>query len=478
MYYFKHKIWIALAVVIIMLAGCKKWEDHIAVDNTQLKENLLDAIKANNNTSRFYELLKQTGYDSLLMQTKTYTVWAPDNNALANIDAAVLNDAAKLRLFVGNHISNQSYLTSAALSPIRIKMLNGKNNTFYDKSFDEAAITLADQYFNNGILHIINKPVYALPNLWEYITTVQSDGQQKTAITDLNIEIFDSTTATQIGVDPNTGAPIYQPGTGLVTGNNFNNRVYNTQREDSLYTYFVLSESAYTAEKDKLLPYFATGTSDSTSDLANYHLIKDLLVRGVYTQDQLPDTLISKFGVKIPIEKSSIVSSYKVSNGIVHVMNSMNFQIQDKVPSFIIQGENPRGFSHDRRSNIFYRIRTNPNTGASFNDIVAQNHSTALFNIMYSVNNVYSVKYKIYWVAVNDFSTATHQQRLLMDLPTNTIFPYVTVPLANYSEVYLGEYTYAQFRQSINMYLVSANSTNNALNPLTLDYIRMEPVYY
>ena len=87
------------------LAGCNKWDDHTNVSNQDLKLSLLEAINQKTNLSKFYEYLQKTGLNKDLASSKTYTVWAPTNDALQNLDPAVVADSARLRQFIGNHIS-------------------------------------------------------------------------------------------------------------------------------------------------------------------------------------------------------------------------------------------------------------------------------------------------------------------------------------------------------------------------------------
>ncbi len=176
-----------------------------------------------------------------------------------------------------------------------------------------------------------------------------------------------------------------------------------------------MNDASYTTELNKITPYFKTSTTDSTNSLSGFHLTKDLAYKGLYTLAQLPDTLVSQFGVKTPIVKSAIVASYKTSNGIVYIMNSVNFTFTNKFLPIVIQGENPNGFAADRSANTFYRIRTNPVTGLIFNDILIQNYNYAAYWVNYRVKGVYSTKFNATWVAVNDVQTSPLWQQRLGD---------------------------------------------------------------
>jgi hypothetical protein len=62
-------------------------------------------------------------------------------------------------------------------------------------------------------------------------------------------------------------------------------------------------------------------------------------------------------------------------------------------------------------------------------------------------------------------------------IPTSTTFGYIPVPVNNYGELYIGEFTNDLYQPTYSIYLTAANSTSNAANPITCDYIRLEPVF-
>src|ERR1700733_6720592 len=92
----------------IVFFGCsKKWDDHDKITDNAINTNLLTAIKNTTTLAKFTDLLVKSGYDKIISSSKTYTVWAPTDQALQTLDPAIVADTAKLKLFVGNHISNQ-----------------------------------------------------------------------------------------------------------------------------------------------------------------------------------------------------------------------------------------------------------------------------------------------------------------------------------------------------------------------------------
>lgn len=503
--YFKTAFLPALCLVFCLTA-CKKWDEHTAVDNQDLTKNLLAEISQRPVLSKFTEYLKKTGLDKELGSSKTYTVWAPTNDALQSLDPAIAADTARLRRFIANHIAYQSFFTRNAGAGIRVPVLNGKRQTFTATKFDDANITEADKYVGNGVLHVIDKIAPVYPSAWEALDSTKGIYQQSAFILSLTRKVFDPTNAIVDSINSQTGQPVYRPGTDSVLRNAFNFEVYDLQNEEKQYTYFILNDAAFNTEITKLSPYYKTSTADSTKNLASYAVVKDLIVEGVYTIAQLPAVLTSKFGVKIPIDKSKIVETRRLSNGIAYVMSGINFDPKDKIPAVVVQGENPRGFfdangvavtpRQNNVSAIFIRSRVTPApANVPFVDMFAYGHGIVGLNAQYRILNLPSVKYKVYWVAPNDtlvvymstggsagrLNPAPFTQRLAMGARGLNLLP-TTVPttlnvLPNiYNEVYLGDYLQSAYG-TLDMFLTNATTTTGepAGNRLNLDYIRLVP---
>ncbi len=472
---------IAFAMVLpVTFSACTKvWDDHNKITDPNLKNNLYQAISQATNLSKFSAMLVKTGYDKIISSSKTYTVWAPTDQALQTLDPAILSDTAKLKLFIGNHISNQSYIESASTGSLRVLMLNGKYNNVTGTTFDSANIVTANQYAGNGLFHIIDKFIPRYDNCWQWMSNSTATPLEKALLVAQNYIYFDSTKATQTGVDPNTGRPIWDSTNGKILRNHFLDSAYDVSDESGQYTFVLLIDAGYTTELGKITPYFKTGTTDSTNNLAGFHLVKDFAFKGVYTPSQLPLTLISKFGVQVPLSTANMVASYKTSNGIVYIMSDVTFTFANKFPPVLVQGENPTDFAADRSSNIMYRIRKDTSTGRIFNDLLMQNYNYANYWIRYLVKGLYTTKYNVSWVALNDVqSTPLWQQRVGIDSTTNTTnLPYVTVGYNVYSEVALGQWTLNNYRK-VNLYVIGPTtaSSSGGINSISLDYIKLTPL--
>ena len=107
------------------------------------------------------------------------------------------------------------------------------------------------------------------------------------------------------------------------------------------------------------------------------------------------------------------------------------------------------------------------------------NHGVSEFYLGYRLPNIPSLKYKAYWVALNDNVnnyTGTFTQRLGIGAFNSTRLPYTTISPNNYSEVLLGEFTLSTYYPVLEVFLTGAANTTNNTSMVTADYIRLEPV--
>ena len=511
----KHHITLFALCLLLAFSCSKKWDKYNQINDPALAQNLLNAIDSNPDLSQFAGYLSKTGYDKVIASSKSFTVWAPTNAAMQAVDPSILSDTGKLKQFVGNHISNQMYLTSDIQTYLYIKTLNGKNVTFTKTTVDDQPVTKADQYVSNGVIHIISSAITPKPNAMQYLLSTSL--LQKTEMESLNYTFFDRTTAVQTGVDPNTGRPIYKEGTGVLNLNRFTD-LAPISNEDSLYTYIVLTDAAYNAEKAKLAGYYAGPVQAVADSITNFNIIKSLTFKGILNSDNFPDTVYSTVdSVKFHLKKSDIVETHRVSNGVVYVMNSISYKLfgerndpYAKIKPLLIQGEMLDSLLAASPPKVpTIRTRRNPDS-TLYQYIILENHGIANFWFNYRTG-ANSVKYKVYWRVTRDFGltlsgTATDLTyfplRLAFQTPTDIAFtqskPGVidngVDPITgrhtfstDYSEVYLGDYTSPKFYSGnkldagglnnlLNIFLVGNNSTTNGANTLLLDYIKLVPV--
>jgi hypothetical protein len=484
--------------IVLVFSGCTdKWEDHIKIQDPVLAENLLLEIQKSPDLTKFAEYLNTTGYDEVIASSKAFTIWAPTNLALQSLDPAIVDDDSLLKQFVANHISNQSYLTRNANPVLTIRTLNGKNILFTKTMFEEANILVPDLFVGNGVLHKVDMAIVPKMNAWEYLNN-SATSLQKTFLLSQDYTYRDLTQAEIIGIDPNTGNPIYKDGTGYFSRNYFLQMVSDLSNEDGKYTFVILTDDGFNAEKAKLSKYFVVNNPLKTPErnafvsdsITSWNIAKDLVLIGDYTIENLPDSITSYNSLKIHLDPAAIVATHKVSNGVVYVMNSIDYKMSDKIKPVIIEGEN---YESSPTGAIPYYARYSAGTSGSRTTITRRNpYTNAVFREVYFYNTginanwihylptLNAVTYKVYWVAVRDFNTTGtityFSQRVAFGttalLPA---FPYKQVDILNYNEVYLGDYTVTLYGK-LDTFLVSFTSTSNGLNSLVLDYIKMVPI--
>lgn len=472
---------VCLLVVFVAHYGCSdNLEDHVAVTDERLKNSLTQRIAENPDLSEFSAFLEESGYDMVLNQSKSFTVWAPDNEAMSQVPSEILNDSERLERFVANHIALATFSTDMVKDTLSIQMLTDKFADFLPgNSIAGVNIKLADQYAANGVYHIIGGNLAPQNNLWEYIVANPEDHDQNTFVESLSyfdlFHVEQETEETELQNERDTLA-------------NELLRTFELENEQKNFTYFVMSDQGFRQEKLKMMPYSKRGTQDSTQMLAQYNVVKDLVFEGMHSLENLPDTLISIHGVKVPVNKDNFIGDpVQLSNGIVYRVNRIDVALKDKLVPVKIEGENPWGFSHNRDNNVFYRERID-DTGEYFEDLVVRNHGVANFAVNYKASQLYSTTYRIYFRAINDFEGEFLQRvRIggryveqedgtmeLLDVIKENDAVWINPNV--YEEIYAGEFTLEQAGDIDRISLLAENTASDRWNPLSLDYMLLVPV--
>lgn len=475
----KQYSFLLIGLLGVCITACRNWDDRITIADPALTRNLFSEISAQPDLSKFSELLVKSGYDKLLGASKNYTVWAPTNKAMESVDLASLSDTTALKLFVGNHVALQTYPMPTAGQEIRVRLANDKYVSFTNGRLGESAIVSSNKFVANGVLHTVEKPSVVVPNLMAFINASKDTYVQNKVLGSLSYQVLNPAKAIVDSISSTTGRPVYRPGTGIEQKNKFTDLVYDLADESKQFTYILLTNDAFATEVTKLSPYYKTSTADSTYNLASYQVLKDMAVEGLYTVDKLPAVLKSKFGVDVPLDKAALVRTINLSNGVAYVFSKANVTTQSRLQPIVVQGENYTSQLQGVGSTaIAVREKLNPATGQTFRDLSIIAHGVSGFWVRYRVPEVPAMKYKVYWVALND-QTRNYRtnalpivvsQRLAMGSLTATTFANIAVPNNTYTEVLLGEYTTTSFGP-LDMYLI-ANGTNS----LALDYIKLVPV--
>lgn len=472
------KIMLSCLLAILVLFSCRKdqWDNRDLVKDNAETESLLDRIDADSDLSLFASYLKKTGYDKVVSSSKTFTVWAPDNKAIQALDPAYLNDTASLKLFIGNCIANQAFYSKDARdSALRIRTYSGKRVLFTGETLNGNAVGKKDITAKNGVLYTMPTAFMPQPNAFQYFSANYAAGLQYQFMKTL----YDGPNVDSILKD------------SLIKGNLINTnlntytRSVNINSEDSLLTYIILTDQAYQAEEQKLQSFFIDSTVEVSDSLNQWNVIKDLTVNGVIDPAAIPPVVYSRDSVAIRLASSSIVKAVKVSNGMVYVVNHLDYDLATKIKPVVIQGE--RFFDRlDPEKSYTIRKRRNPANDSIFSDLFMEKQGIASYWFRYPVS-LAAGTYKVYWRAVNDFQTGTFPMMLALNHHIDTTFadpkniaydqtlPYTTVELLNYNDVYIGDFTVPKHGLE-DLFLIGNNVTSSGKNTIVCDYIKLVPV--
>ncbi|WP_265955562.1 fasciclin domain-containing protein [Galbibacter sp. EGI 63066] len=468
-------------MTLLTVVSCSNpWDDHSANSDENIEQTLGDRLTNDSQTTEFGKLLEETGYDRILSGSKTYTVWPPTNEALASVPQEALSDMKSKKLFVQNHITLTAFSSVSEQDTVTVQMLSNKYLEFKNGAviFDANVIT-TDQYASNGLYHVIDKALVPQQNVWEYLKSNAGNKMSSylLSLDEFNIYQSDSTAKVRAKSEPGLYADSLS--------NSYLKNVLNLNNEKNKYTFFLLEDDGYDAEVEKLKPYLIKSNEDSTTTYTSYFTARDYVFHKAIARENLPDTLESRFGVKVPIDTDNIVEEVHLSNGVVYVMSTLDVPLETRLLTTQIEGEDPEGFSHgDKRGNTYYREKEDLN-GILFYDIMVQNHGEPEFAIYYNTRDLYSTTYEVYWRAINDIQENTFEQRLrfggTFDLEGEVVDPIATLDYTDvgpdvYDEIFIGEFTLEESGDLDLISLIAANTGSNGDNTLTLDYLKLVPV--
>ena len=406
-----QRLFLPIIILSAILISCQDpWAERIEINEDVPAKNLFEEIMDRADISEFAAAIQTCGWDTALSSTRPYTVWAPTNEAMSMVSSDIKNDPERLYDLVSNHIVFLQYEYYTSKPDQQVKTFKEKyiNLYFSDGKVDDA--NLHEPYdiaTNNGILHIIDKPLIPKINVWEFIETTSLCPKLTTYLKTLSGYIFDPTIATQIGVDAVTGRPIYDTATGLVWDNLFLNRTLNLKSEDTLSTVVLFSDLDYDTEYGKFLPYYtyleSVDNYEYLSDsVTKWKIAKDIVFEGAILPDELPSVIKSTFGVNVPIGSFIIDSVFLASNGLVYSVSGYGIEKPDKIPVIIIEAEDTNKFVWTEGAGYTGFTRERP-LASGGHDFVLDDHDANPGSMTYHIPGLVKTQYEIYWKAVQDF---------------------------------------------------------------------------
>ena len=399
-------------VALAALASCSdEWDSHYEASGGIPAVSLMDLLRQDARLEKFCQIIEKTQADTLLSSTQTYTVWAPENDALANVD---MDDMEALQRLVRNHIARYSYPTSTSPRE-KIYMLNNKIMSYEDgNQFMEVPIEEKNVLAQNGVLHVMGGQIPYQFNVLERMATDPNYSKVYEFITRWSERKYDaglSTPYDSVFVDYN---PILESGSGIGL----------LDEEDSLYTMIIPDNAAWDAAMERLKPYFRPGSELTGEALAAYQdsvseskagqaILSGLTFPGAKFEDAQgnfiePATWDSLYTIDRHLLYKANLQTYfsgyeleKASNGYMYLAHG-NLNWADTCtwnPVIEIEGENDYYATADkaavattRNVNTFSAVRGV--SGNAYKELTASNNNAG---ITYKIPQVLSGKYAI-WV--------------------------------------------------------------------------------
>ena len=409
----KHGMSMAVAILsalFINSACTEEWDDHYNDNGTNSsKTSLLDKIRQDSDLTDFCEVLDSMNVpsykdgnwtvfnfaDSLLNQSRVYTLWAPVNGSfdkdslLAELKAEPFEDILAMKKlgrddvfarFVGSHVAEFLKPASDTLKEDNnILLINEKLVPFVGGSDESLAYSFnglnvveKNIRVSNGIIHKISGSVTYLPNIWEYIKTAEGTDSVAKFLYSFNKREFNEYLSIE---GPTVNGDKTYIDSVFTNSNQWLSYGYNDKtagfgdisHEDSSYVVFVPSNDMWNEMVPKIETFFNYHTgkenfvedSISNDSLKKFYARKTLVNHMVFSNnDQLTpgdghtalvvDSMRSTYRAgerRILFAKNDlmegVIRTQELSNGTFHLKNNFNYNPHDMwYDTIIVQAEN------------------------------------------------------------------------------------------------------------------------------------------
>ena len=407
--YFYKTLHLIAFLGILNLIGCTdKWDEHYDSDSTMLGDKTLtEYINGRSDLSSFAELLKVSGYDSILSLPQSHTIWVPTNDGLAEVD---LNDKEEVLKVVENHIAKSQLSTNIDESK-SVYMLNGKYVDFTKESngyaFGKSGLLELNIPASNGLVHIVDNSVAYLDNIWEYIGNTEGLDSLRKYMFSKDTMVFDPINSELIGYNDND-EPVYD--TVEVYGNPFLETLGSLNVEDSVYTAILPDNTAWIEAYDRITNYLnipsSAGGEEQQHELTQRLIIYDMVFRGKVENYAALDSIITTTD-NVYYEPHTLfegIAPTDVSNGLVYNTSQMPFT---DTASFFKEIRIEAEYSTYRsNANSDINVQTSYGSGLEVSNnrylevVSTSTSSTSPSSVTFQIPNTLSAKYNIYCVFV------------------------------------------------------------------------------
>ncbi|MBR5276650.1 MAG: fasciclin domain-containing protein [Bacteroidaceae bacterium] len=410
---FKHGMSMALAVLSAMFmntACTEDWNDHYDDNGTNAsRTSILDIVKGDADLSNFSAVVEALGCaDSLLNQSRVYTLWAPVNeyvnkdSLLAEIEKG--NRDKVLNRFVESHIANFKYAASDSMKAdnymllLNEKMVPFCGNYSDGYTFDGMAVVEKNIPAFNGIVHKIGGTVTYALNLWEYLENAEGADSVAKFLYSFNVSKFDEWASiegpTVQGNKTYLDSVFSNSNQWFFTyGDKYTAGIGNVSMEDSSYMFVVPANEVWTEWTEKAEKYYnlyldeKLGEAEKfrTDSLRWFYARKSILNYSLFSKrDQTPvhklawavdndgdglrdDSILSTYSVKRRLfSKEDVLAGTRegveCSNGTFYVKDVFNYSpFYTWHDTIKVEAEYPRYQGNEKNKDNFVTSGTDPN---------------------------------------------------------------------------------------------------------------------
>jgi hypothetical protein len=330
----KHFLYFIFILGVAGIFGCEKyWDSHYSVQTETVNHSVWDSLKSNTNVSMFVELLEKYHLDTLFNYNDVYTLFIPNNEAIASyLKHDTIGEAVISYHILKHYIHPGNMSDKRKIQTLMLKFAQFERNGD-QYLFDGIPVSYTSPLFENGCYYIIDDVATPKPSLYEYIEL--NNLALKKYIDDQDSIILDKELSKPLGFDAE-GNTIYDSVITVI--NLFEEEYFEVSKEFRLKTatlVFPNQEIYNNALTEMALKLGGTYTSyeDISEEWQQDILIPYLLNNGVFENmlepsDFFADTLINIIGkdVKIlyqPVDKTICSNGYAYNYPFLEIPDTL-----------------------------------------------------------------------------------------------------------------------------------------------------------
>lgn len=297
-----------------ILTSCSDWNDHYdGSGTTGSNASLWEAILSKPELSDFAEVMqavditrqhKKTGtkYSEFLSGGRSLTIFAPVNgtfnkDSLLNLVQTNSGDSAVEKFFAQNHLISSPHSFIGDGGKEKYMLLNKKYATFENNAVNNIGVIDRNIRCENGIMHIINKPIDYDYTIYEALTNLKQFSKTGEVLKAYNVQEFNEAASVSNGsidgVKQFVDSVTYDRNKMLEAIGPINDN-------DSNYVAVIPSEQGWNVAWEKAAKAFTfPNTLEKRDSLQAYYTFRALMDDAIFSMTTVnknqKDSLISKF---------------------------------------------------------------------------------------------------------------------------------------------------------------------------------------